>query len=706
MKHANRRTMLKGLSLGAGSVVLQPFLNSLAVGLAVLGPILHAQAETPADSAPVRVNETEESFRVVDEGGGNPRQMQLRQVRLENAYLRVDLLPQIGGRLRSAFDKAPGKELFLVRPIEWPKTKFTAYGSQLGGHEVNFPSFHHGNHYRDPWNWHVQRDEDGAAALTVGWTDPLRRQRVVVRWQLRPDDAVLRVRYRFANLNPRPLGFSPWSNMFFGYEDDLQYVIPTAHVAPHGFNDGSLELWPWPWPDWDDASICFWRNIPRKYNSIFAVGLEEDFHGVYYTRADHGTVRLFNRTRLPGVKMFCFPPEPGKKPAPTDYTEVWTSPVMSHEDMLWWEAFGVREYDEAFCGVHGIGGYRYADETGAVNLNRRDDSVEVGICVTRPIPGAVVSLSSIDGDWLRQPVELTPAKPWRGVVRRNAGREPLDVRVFDADGRCVLKYAQRPDPGLRPVPNFSGKALWKSTPYHSALKAEQYQALWRGPTGGYGDFGAQGIRAFRALLEKEPDNSLFALGLARSVLTDVQLRQPGQPRVGSAEETAALAKVNLAEAASVLEPLAKKDARAAVLLGEVRLRQGDRAAARKLFELAPDDPVAAVQLSRLAAADDEHRRALRYSTVAVRLLPGNPAVVQLHAANLIKNEKHDEAKARLMKLFATDPVDALTAHLLSQAAQEATEKSRWSDVAQKLLQQSTPAATLDVELKWLGGGLK
>jgi hypothetical protein len=36
-------------------------------------------------------------------------------------------------------------------------------------------------------------------------------------------------------------------------------------------------------------------------------------------------------------------------------------------------------------------------------------------------------------------------------------------------------------------------------------KAEQYQALWRGPTGGYGDFGAQGARAFRALLAKVCD---------------------------------------------------------------------------------------------------------------------------------------------------------------------------------------------------------
>lgn len=129
----------------------------------------------------VRTVETEETFRVVDKGGANPRDLKLRRIRMENAYLRVDLLPQLGGRVRSVFDKAAGKELFLLRPIEWPATRYTAYGSQLGGHEVNFPSFHHGNNYMDQWNWRLHRDADRSASVTVGWTDPLRRQRVVVR---------------------------------------------------------------------------------------------------------------------------------------------------------------------------------------------------------------------------------------------------------------------------------------------------------------------------------------------------------------------------------------------------------------------------------------------------------------------------------------------------------------------------------------------
>lgn len=676
------------------SIAVRGMAGTLAVMLAVLAAGVGAE--------PVSVKETDETFAVTDKDGANPRDVKLRQIRVENSWLRADFLPQIGGRLRSVFDKAADREMFLVRPIEWTPTLYTCYGSQLGGHEINFPCFHHGNNYRDQWNWSIQREDNGAVCVIMGWTEPLRRQRVVMRWTLRPDDAVLRAHYRFINLNPQPLGFAPWSNTFFGYADDLQYIVPAARVSPHGYNDEHLQLMPWAWPEWDDASLCYWRNLPQAYVSFFAVGLEENFNGVYYTRSDHGMARLFDRTLQPGLKVFTHVPNPDRKPAPTDYTEVWAGPAVSHEDMAWWEAFGVREYEDAFLGVHGIGGYRFACEAGAVNFARLTNSVEIGVCVTRPLPGAVVALSGVDGDWLRQAVDLSPGKPWRGTVARTPGREPLDLRVWDADGRCVLRYGHRPDPGLRPEPTFTGKALWKSSPYYAALKAEQFQILWRGPTGGYGDFGAQGARAFRDLVRKETNNVEFALGLARSLLTDAQVRQPGQPRVGTAEQTAALAAGNMAEAAKCLEPFAGLDPRAALLLGEVCLRQGDRKDARRWLEATGDDPVAAVELARLAAGDGDATAALRHSAVAIRLLPGNNAVVHLHAANLIRTGQQAEAAALLGASFAHDPVDALTAHLLSLAAADPKEREAWAAKAGALLAQTDPPATLEAELERIG----
>ena len=669
--------------------------------ISVLALLLSASVIAPA--APVQVDEADRQFDVTDEGGGNPRQMRLHQITVENDYLRITVLPQLGGRLATVFDKAAGQDLFLKRPIEWPKTRYTAYGSQLGGLEVNFPCFHHGNNFMDQWNWDVRREADGSVSVFVGWTEPDSRNRVVQRFRLRPGDAVLRSHYRFSNLNPLDMGFAPWSNTFFGYADDLQYIIPTPWVAPHGFNDATLRLMPWPWPDWDDKSLCFWRNIPKDYNSVFAVGLQENFHGVYYTQADHGMARLFDRTALPGVKMYCVPPAPDKKPAPSDYTEVWTGPATCHEDAQWWEAYAVREYEESFFGIHGIGGYRFANEAGAVNLRRGTNAVELGVCVTRPLPGAVVILSSMDGAWWVQAVDLSPERPLRHVVNRAPGREPLELRVLDADGNVLIRREQRPDPGPHPEIQFGGKPLWSSSPYHAALKAEQYHALWRGPTGGYGDYGAKGIAAFRKLLEQEPGNVDFKLGLARSLVVDAQLRKPGKPMAGTADEMAALAKKNLEEAASVLQPLAAGNARAAVLQGEVRRRQGDFKAAMESFKLATGDPLAEVGAAMAAAAAGDIKAAAAHSEAALRAFPGCSPVIQLRAGVLLRQDRPKDAAPLLTKLMAKDPLDAVTLHLLALTA----DKEAAGDARRRLsLLQSQTDEPFDIrgQLQRLGLG--
>ncbi len=686
MKHANvssrSRRRLAGATATAAGLAC-----ALLAGVALAG-------------APVRISEFEADFPVVDEGGGNPRTMRLHQVRLENAYLRVDFLPELGGRLKAMFDKPADRDLFLVRPIEWPPTRYTAYGSQLGGHEVNFPCFHHGNNYMDQWHWHTGTEPDGTAVMTVGWTAPEHRQRVVVQWSLRPDEAILRSRTRFTNLNPRPMGFAPWSNMFFGYADDLLYVIPTAWVAPHGFNDSTLELWPWPWPEWEATSLCFWRNLPRRYNSVFAIGVEADFHGVYYEQSDYGMVRLFDRRELPGIKMYAVPPSPDRTPGPTDYTEIWTSPVLSHEDVLWWEAFGVRTYDEAFFGVHGTGGYRAANANGALNLIRHSDTVEAALRVTRTLTNAVITLSSIDGDWLRERVDLTPGQPWRRTLERPAGRLPLDVHVYDGNGRLVLHLADHPDPAPRPEIRFAGEPRWRATPYHAALKAELYQPLWRGPTGGYGGFGEPGARAFRALLEQEPDNPDYARGLARSLINDVQLRQPGQPRVGTPEETAARATNSLVEAATVLAPLIDQDARAALLLADIRLRQGDREAAHRHYTTARHMPAAQVGLADLAAVNGDFASAAEHSASALRAFPGHTAIMQRHAANLIRTDAPDAARALLLACADLDPVDPITFHLLAWT--DPGQAPRWIAQRDRLHHQTDPPQPLEARLHTLG----
>jgi len=625
------------------------------------GGVASVRAATVSEGAVTRT--------VTYEDGRAPAEVSFRQIVLENEYLRVSILPELGGRVSEVLDKTTGESMFLKRPILWPTTKYTAYGSQLGGIEVNFPCFHHGNSFLDRWNWLARQEPDGTAVAFVGWTEADSRQRVVHRLSLRPGEAVMHSHYRFTNLNGRSWGFAPWTNTFFGYDEDLQYIIPTRWVVPHGFNDNNLTLLPWPWPEADDKSVCFWRNVTDQYNSVFAFALEEDFHGVYRHQADRGMVRLFDRRRMPGVKLYNIPPQKlkeAKQPGEVPYLEIWSSPALLHEDASWWEAWAAREYDEAYYPVHGIGGYRYANAHGAVNLVRGENDVEVAACVTRPLPGAVVTLAGMDGTWWRGVADLSPERPLRHRVNRAPGREPLTLRVLDRAGEELISYEQRPDPGPVAAVTFSGKALWQATPMNAARKAEQYHALWRGPTGGYGGFGEKGIAAYREILRGDPNNVEALLGLARSLMLDAQMRLPGRPGAGSPEQVQKLKEEHLAEAERTLaraRELAPADVRAVVLAGLLALDRGDAAGAAAMFRQAPESPEAQAGMAIALASLGKAGEAAGPAEAAAAAFPDSSPVQQLAAGVALLGGRPLDALDRLTRLYDNDPLDAVTLRL-------------------------------------------
>jgi len=696
----------------SGLKCLAPLLLLAAASCTTTQVILYDGRRFGPPAEPVEVAEHTVTRRVTYQDGREAEDVKFRRIVMENEYLRVSVLPELGGRVEEVLDKTTGQSVFLKEPILWPKTKYTAYGSQLGGIEVNFPCFHHGNSYLDRWNWLTRNERDGSAVIVLGWTEPDSRQRIVHTLRLRAGEAVLHSHYRFANLNGRPWGFAPWTNTFFGYHQDLQYIIPTRWVAPHGFNHNTLDLLPWPWPEFDQKSVCFWRNVTDQYNSVFAYALEGDFHGVYRHEADRGMVRTFDRRRLPGVKLYNVPPhrlKTKKQPAGVPYLEIWTSPALLHEDPLWWEAWAVRQYDEAYYPVHGIGGYRYANAHGAVNLTRGEKQVTFAVCVTRPRPDAVVSLAGMDGDWWRGVVDLAPDRPFRKTLPRAPGREPLTVTVCDATRGPLIEYTDRPDPDPRATFEFAGKAMWLATPLSAARKAELYHALWRGPTGGYGDFGAPGIRAYRNLLKGDPENVEALLGLARSLMLDLQMRLPGRPRVDAAQLDKLKAE-QAAEADAVLNDviqLAPDDPRAPTLAGLLRWHAEDAAGAAEMFARAPDYPRAQVGLAMAMAAQGRSGEAIEVARRAAAAFPDSAPVQQVAAGAALLGGDAREALARLSWLREDDPLDAVTLWLMAAACRAAggeAEALALEDELKRLAAQTGATPCPAGELKRLGLG--
>ena len=97
---------------------------------------------------------------------------------LENEYLRVVILPELGGRIWSAWDKTANREIFyytsVIKPTlynqrgGWPAGNLEVYGP-YDAHMLTWPG--------EPWPWAFRR-HDGSATITLSHIDHFFRNKI------------------------------------------------------------------------------------------------------------------------------------------------------------------------------------------------------------------------------------------------------------------------------------------------------------------------------------------------------------------------------------------------------------------------------------------------------------------------------------------------------------------------------------------------
>ena len=121
---------------------------------------------------------------------------------LENEYLKATVLPSLGGRLYSLYDKASAREVFYRNNVV--KYGLVALrGAWIsGGVEFNFPDGHT-TVTVSPVAWTLRQNPDGSATIAVGDTDRVTGMHWEVELTLRPGQA--RLEQRVTLFNPTPL---------------------------------------------------------------------------------------------------------------------------------------------------------------------------------------------------------------------------------------------------------------------------------------------------------------------------------------------------------------------------------------------------------------------------------------------------------------------------------------------------------------------
>jgi tetratricopeptide (TPR) repeat protein len=221
-------------------------------------------------------------------------------ITLENDFISVTILPEVGGKVWGAVEKSTGKEFIYRNEV----MKFRAIGIRgpwtSGGIEHNFGlDLGHAPWTSSPVDYIIKEDTDGSVSCVVGGLDLASRTQWRVTIRLQKDKAFFETNGLW--YNPRPLhdAYLSWENAGFSATDDLQFFFPGTYYIGH---DGAVDNWPF---DKDGRNLSFYReNNFGTSKSYHVSGLFTDWFGGYWHNSGFGFGHWAPYSDAPGKKIW------------------------------------------------------------------------------------------------------------------------------------------------------------------------------------------------------------------------------------------------------------------------------------------------------------------------------------------------------------------------------------------------------------------
>ena len=163
------------------------------------------------------------------------RRTRFRRIVLENAHLRATLLPELGGRLWSLYDKDAGRELLHVNPVFQPCNLALRNAWFSGGVEWNVGIIGHSPLTAEDMACESLTLADGTPVLRMYQYERVRRLLYRVEVFLPEEARALYVRVRIDNTSDQETAVYWWSNMAVDEREDVRVIAPADEAFHYGY---------------------------------------------------------------------------------------------------------------------------------------------------------------------------------------------------------------------------------------------------------------------------------------------------------------------------------------------------------------------------------------------------------------------------------------------------------------------------------------
>jgi tetratricopeptide (TPR) repeat protein len=362
---------------------------------------------------------------------------------LENDFVRVLVLPEIGGRLHGAKDTTNEYNFFYWHPTIKPGLISMTGAWISGGVEWNFPHGHRPTCF-SPVSYRLVENDDGSKTVWVGETERIFRMRWIAGMTLYPGKSVIEVKMLLINPTPLQHSFQMWATTAVNANEYYQAIYPTRVVTGHGKHEFKR------WPVHEGTDISWWKNIPN-FTSYFATE-PGDFFGGYDHRKKAGTIITADRYIAPGKKLWSW----GSSTFGRMYDSIlsdgqgpYFEPQLgvysdNQPDYHWIEPGEVKSVKFYFYPVRDIGQFKNANVNGALNLEFDGDQVNIGAYSTAILESGTVRLTQNEKIVFEKSLKIDPSKPFVQEVEiddASQKQESFTLALLDKNGNILVSYS-------------------------------------------------------------------------------------------------------------------------------------------------------------------------------------------------------------------------------------------------------------------------
>ncbi len=425
---------------------------------------------------------------------------------LENKYLKIMILPELGGRIQMAFDKVKQRHFIYYNEVIKPAFVGLTGPWISGGIEFNWPQHHRPSTF-EPLDFCFEENSDGSKTVWCNEIERMSRTKGLMGFTLYPQKAYLEISVKLYNRTPFPQTFLWWANPAVHVNDHYQSVFPPdVHaVFDHGKRDVStypIATGKYYNVDYSaGVDISRYKNIPVP-TSYMAVSSKYDFVGGYEHDTHGGLLHIANHNISPGKKQWTW--------GNGDFGKTWDKNLTDNNgpyielmcgvftdnqpDFSWLMPYEEKSFKQYFMPYRDIGVVKNATKEAMLNLEINKGEAIIKVYTTSLYENAKVELNHEGKILFSETFDFSPEVSFNKSVtlEREIKNHEVLVKVTDSKGKILVAWLPEKDE-IEKVPKSAAPA---KPPYEideieqlylTGIHLEQYRHATYDPTDYYKD---------------------------------------------------------------------------------------------------------------------------------------------------------------------------------------------------------------------------